>query len=34
VEVMLQWADDFDDLLGATRQRLARLADRIAALWG
>jgi hypothetical protein len=33
VEVLLQWADEVDDLLGAARQRLARLRHRIAGLW-
>jgi hypothetical protein len=34
VEVLLQWADEFDDLLGAARQRLARFRDRIVGRWG
>jgi hypothetical protein len=34
VEVMLQWADDLDDLLGAARQRLAALGYRLLGLWG
>jgi hypothetical protein len=34
VEVMLQWVDELDDLLGAARQRLLGLGYRIAALWG
>jgi hypothetical protein len=34
VEVLLQWADEFDDLLGAARQHLARFRDRIAGRWG
>jgi hypothetical protein len=34
MEVLLQWADDLDDLLGAAWQRLAALRYRFLGLWG
>lgn len=34
MEVMLQWADNLDDLLGAAWQHLAALGYRFFGLWG
>ena len=34
MEVMLQWADNLDDLLGAAWQRLAAVGYRLLGLWG
>jgi len=33
MEVVLQWVDELDDLLGAARQRLAAFGYRVAGLW-